>query len=227
MGALLPASLESLTGMLDKALICFAVKEEAKFFVEPEPEILITGMGGLNAEKSLQATLKKKPYGVVLSCGFAGALNPALRVGAVIFQADDDSRFSSLLSAGASAAKFHFSDRVATTAAEKKLLRENTGADAVEMESQVIRSICRKLGIPSATVRVISDAANEDLPVDFNSLMSAEQRLDYGRLLWTVLKSPRKIPALLRLQRQTQFAAQNLAEVLRRITRAPLSPLEK
>jgi hypothetical protein len=106
---------------------------------------------------------------------------------------------------------------VATTVAEKKLLWETTGADAVEMESQIIRAICRAHQIPSATIRVISDAAHENLPLDFNALLTADQELNYGKLILALLGSPGKIPAILRLQRQTQLAAKNLASVLSKI----------
>src|SRR4051812_19204545 len=132
--------------VLDQSLFCFALKEEAKFFSQGSSDILITGIGAGNAERQIKETLERKSYRVVLTCGFAGALNPALPVGAVLFQADDEFSLSAqLLAAGASPAKFHFSDRVAITAAEKKSLREHTGADAVEMESQVIRAICKEL----------------------------------------------------------------------------------
>jgi hypothetical protein len=41
--------------------------------------------------------------------------------------------------------------------------------------------------------------------------------LSYGRLILALLGSPSKIPAMLRLQRQTQLAARNLAHVLSRV----------
>jgi hypothetical protein len=67
-------------------------------------------------------------------------------------------------------------------------------------------------------VRVISDAANEDLPLDFNQLSKPDLSLDYGRLLWAIAKSPGKIPGLLRLQKNSSFAAQRLAEMLATVT---------
>jgi len=103
-------------------------------------------------------------------------------------------------------------------------LGEN-GADAVEMESSLIRAICRAHGIPSATIRVISDAAHETLPLDFNALMTADQQLNYGKLFLRSLV-PRKTAALLRLQRQTQLAAKNLAEVLSRVIHVSRTPLQ-
>jgi nucleoside phosphorylase len=224
--------------------------------------ILITGIGRQNAEKSLreffaansggasvpasrlqassagQARLASTlaPPNLVLTCGFAGGLNPELKLGDVIFELMDrkgelhepltekeigDSYNSSLrkklLAAGAKPAKFFCADRIATTAAEKKKLRADTGADAVEMESWAIYTVCRERRIPYATVRVISDTANEDLPLDFNQLAKSDMNLHYGKLAVAILKSPGKIGALLKLQKKTRFAAERLAEVLAKI----------
>jgi nucleoside phosphorylase len=205
-------------GALERVLFCFAVEQEAKFFSYPGMEVLITGIGRENAERRLHAALKQAPYQLVLSCGFAGGLNPYLTTGTVVFATDEDAGLTpTLLAVGACPVRFHCTDRVATTVEEKRALWESTGADAVEMESQIIRAICRAHEIPSATIRVISDAANENLPLDFNVFMTAEQKLNYAKLILSLLTSPAKIPAMLRLQRQTQLAARNLAGVLTRV----------
>ncbi len=183
-----------------------------------EMEILITGIGRENAERKLHGVLKRAPYQLVLSCGFAGGLNPYLTVGTVVFSTDEDAGLTpALLAAGACPVRFHSADRVATTMEEKQALWTITGADAVEMESKIIRAICRAHQIPSATIRVISDAAHEDLPLDFNVLMTCEQKLNYGKLALALVSSPKRIPAILRLQRQTQAAARNLGQVLMKV----------
>jgi adenosylhomocysteine nucleosidase len=244
-------------------LICFALKEEAAPFQTGlrrghHVSILLTGIGRQNAEKSVreflnscrsrgnETQIKEKletPHVVsydpdlVLTCGFAGGLNPDLKLGDMVFEftsrrnefhesqiknevgnlIGDSCLRETLLAAGAKPAKFFCADRIATTAAEKKQLRDETGADAVEMESAAIHAVCAERGIPCATVRVISDTASEDLPLDFNTLARPDKSLDFGKLAWAIAKSPGKIGALMELQRKTKFAAEQLAVVLEKI----------
>jgi adenosylhomocysteine nucleosidase len=204
-------------------LVCFALKEEAGSLRRGQHfSILITGIGKMNAEKSIREFLAKNSKELVLTCGFAGSLNPDLKLGDVIFEsgkrkAKSENWEERLLAAGAKPAEFFCADRIATTATEKRKLRAQTGADAVEMESAAIHAVCAERGIACVTVRVISDAANEDLPLDFNALSKADKNLDYGKLFLAIATSPRKITALLELQRKTKFAARQLASVLEKI----------
>jgi nucleoside phosphorylase len=205
-------------------LVCFALKEEAGAFQKRTADladisILITGIGWKNSERTLVERLNHLTPRLVLTCGFAGGLDPALAPGDVLCSTDDEGLRGKLTAAGVKAAKFFCTQRIATTQREKQELRRTTDADAVEMESEAIHAVCRARRIPCATVRVISDAANEDLPLDFNQLSKPDLSLDYGKLLWAIAKSPGKIPRLLRLQKNSSFAAQRLAEVLTAVTR--------
>ena len=204
-------------------LLTFAVAQEAaglrrRLGARPGLQICLTGIGLRNAERVLRTALAAKRAEVVITSGFAGGLNPTLVRGTVVFASDEEGGLkSALLEAGAVPVRFHCAQRVAATAAEKKALRETTGADAVEMESGIIRAICRERGIPSATVRVISDAADEDLPLDFNRLMTADLKMNYAKLAWALAQAPRKVGELLRFQRRINAAAEKLADVLTRV----------
>ncbi len=207
--------------------VCFAVKEEARGFQQAGEEregveVVVVGIGSRNAERGFRAVLAKGRPHLVLTCGFAGGLRADLATGTVVFAADAESGLEPvLLTAGAKPARFHCAERVAVTATEKQALREATGADAVEMESGTICAVCREQKIPCATVRVILDTAQEDLPLDFNQLMTAEQKMDYGKLALAVARSPTRISGLLKLQQQTKAAAERLGQVLTTVLTNP------
>jgi adenosylhomocysteine nucleosidase len=211
-------------------LVCFAVKEEAKYFsacAKPPPgqsrmslcQTWLTGMGRKNAAESIRAAIAQSRPERVITAGFAGGLNPNYPCGAVLYDEDYDAGFGPRLDAlGAIPARFYCHKRVATTAAEKAELWRLSGADAIEMESSVIRTICRESKIPCATVRVISDDARQDLPLDFNALMTSDDRIDMLRLIWTLARHPGRLPALIEFQRQTLSAARQLGSALDALT---------
>ena len=209
-------------------LICFALKEEAAPFHKiaaqrPGVFTVIVGIGRQNAEKSVRSFLASNSPELVLTCGFAGGLNPDLKLGDVVFELStlNIQLSTRLLAAGAKSAKIFCADRIATTVAEKKALRAETGADAVEMESAAIHAVCAERGIPCVTVRVISDTADEDLQLDFNALAKADKSIDFGKLFLAIAKSPGKIGALMALQKKTRLAAERLAAVLSKILQPP------
>jgi len=203
-------------------LACFALEDEARPFRKLmagrlDVSILVTGIGQKNAGRSVRDFLRQNSPRRVLTCGFAGGLNSQLLPGEVVFSTNDAALNDALKKSGVRAVRFVCVSHIASTAAGKQKLRATTQADAVEMESEAIRTVCGGQGIPCATVRVISDTAQEDLPLDFNLLSNPDQSLNFGKLAWAIMKSPGKIPALLRLQKNTSFAAQRLAEVLARV----------
>ncbi len=200
-------------------LVCFAVRTEVgKTLAATGTRVLVTGMGQRNAEASLLRELAIRTPAAVLTCGFAGALNPELALGDVLFSHDPELTIADgLLSSGARPGRFRLTQQVVVRAEEKALLHSLTGADAVEMESIAIRAICRKRGIPSATIRVILDTATEDLPVDFNRLMTGSMTLSYPRLFWQILRQPGLIRGLRKLQHDAAVAADRLDKVLARL----------
>lgn len=207
-------------------LVCFAVPPEASPFRRAlrehaidGVEVLVTGMGATRAREATALALDRLPRSLVLTTGFAGALDPALRNGQVVFEADTHTPSGATIAAalqraGARPARFHCAERVAVTAADKARLRQSTQADVVEMESAAIRALCRQRGIPSATVRAISDEAAVDLPVDFNAVVDDAQQLSPWKMAGWILRHPASLGGLIHLQRHTQHAALALAQTL-------------
>ena len=203
--------------------ICFALAEEAGVFNKTytgNTPVFFTGIGRFNAEKAVKNFLATNTPGILFTCGFAGGLVSELKIGDVVFEipSGDGNPYaavrSKLTAAGARAAKIACTDRIATTAKEKKKLREETGAEAAEMESGAVQALCRERGVPCVTLRVISDTADEDLPLDFNNFLKEDKSLDMSKLMMAVAKAPWKMGALMELQKNTKLAAQRLAEVL-------------
>ena len=195
-------------------LVCFAVPQEARAFQKlvrgrADVRVLITGMGARNAGRAMREVLREVRPARVFTCGFAGALSLELVIGDVVCAREAPV-------AGAKPVTFHGALRVAVTVVEKAALRAQTGAEVVEMESAVIARICREAGVECVTLRAISDTAHEDLPLDFNTLMTAEEKLSPLKLALAILKAPQKIPALILLGKNSALAAERLAEVLER-----------
>src|SRR2546426_5251190 len=102
-------------------LVCFAVKEEARFFrpqtgSQEQVETLLTGIGRHNVEKSIRTLLGQQKPRLVLSCGFAGGLRPDLAAGSVLFSVEAETGLEALLLAGGGRPpRLHFAGRGAAT----------------------------------------------------------------------------------------------------------------
>ena len=204
-------------------LVCFAVAQEARPFAlrcreNPTLSVLQTGMGLGNAEQAIRQALATTTPRLVITSGFAGGLNPTFTPETIVFDCPSDlPLFARLINAGALPATFVSINRVLAFAADKTRLRKQTRADVVDMESARIREICANAGIPSATIRVISDTAQEDLPLDFNALMNAQSQLSGLKLAAALLRSPGCLPRLMRFGRRTKSASLRLADMLHQV----------
>ena len=203
-----------------RALVFFALESEARPFRrwaagQPDCQIAVTGMGRIQAVRSAEKILRPGVSDLVLTCGFAGALNPVLRCGQIVLDADPAFPLIDKMSkTGGIPGRFLLVPEVIVTAADKTALWNSSGADAVDMESAAIRDICRQRGLPGATVRVISDTARQDLPLDFSRLMDPAGRIRYPQLTLALVQSPRRIAGLLQFGRQLRHCSRNLADFL-------------
>lgn len=104
-------------------------------------------------------------------------------------------------------------DRVVGGAAEKRALRAS-GAMAVEMEAAAVSEAAKARGAPFYCVRVVSDEAGQDLPLDFNRFRNRDGRISKARVVAGVLQHPGRIPALIKLDRSANRASRALGEFL-------------
>ena len=156
--------------------------------------------------------LKTKPdVETLLSIGFCGALDPALQIGDIVVSGEVPKGVGALFTRGDVLSL----DRVAVTAEEKRKLRDSSGAAVVEMESAAVAQKAREWGIPFRCVRVVSDTAEQDMPLDFNRYRDADGRFQRGRIAAAALARPfTALPGLVRLDRNCRHAAEQLGEFL-------------
>jgi adenosylhomocysteine nucleosidase len=157
---------------------------------------------------------ERKNVDGIVSTGFCGALDPALRVGDIVVADASGLADASVTSPLAFVRGPVLTlDRVAVTAGEKRALRTRTGALAVEMEACTVEAKAREWGVPFRCVKVVSDTAHQDLPLDFNLYRDAAGRFSRGRIARAAVARPfSRVPALLRLDRDCRAAAEKLGE---------------
>lgn len=160
----------------------------------------------------------------VISIGLAGALAPDLQVGDVVLaeriltgaerwdcHAVWLNRLASRLPHVRQGTIFG-SDVVVDQAETKQALHAVTGALAVDMESQIAARFAHQRNLPLAALRVISDDATHVLPPAALVAMKPDGNIAIGRILWSLVKKPLQLPALVRTGRTSNKA---FAELLR------------
>jgi adenosylhomocysteine nucleosidase len=170
--------------------------------------LIANGPGPRLVERALE---QKHHVDRILSIGFCGALDPALRIGDIVISGE----VPTVLGASFVQGDVLSVDRVAFTAREKCDLRRATGAAVVEMESAAVAQKAREWDVPFGCVRVVSDIAGEDLPLDFNRYRDADGRFERTRIALAALGRPfTALPGLIRLDRHCRMAAERLGEFL-------------
>ncbi|MDH4192555.1 MAG: hypothetical protein OEV70_00165 [Nitrospirota bacterium] len=195
--------------------------------------LIQTGIGPEKARSITRKVLESESWDVVISTGFAGALNHSPIGSLVIGQEVLLGQYADLLSDSEpqriachpewvhtslnikltgpyplQGGRFVTMDRVLTQASQKQILGKRTGAVAVDMESGAIGQVAQQYGIPFLIVRAISDGVNEDLPVDFNLFLKPSGWVGGVR---QVLSTPQCWKGFWRLYRNSMQAGLQLS----------------
>ena len=189
--------------------------------------VLVGGMGRVAAGRAAGLLLDGHRPRWIVSAGFAGALDPALKRNDAVLPFEvidpDGLRYSVGVSVpaeepgatgrGLKSGRLLTVDAIVRTAAEKAELRARHGADLVDMETSAVVSLCSARGVRFLSVRVISDEATVDLPREIATLMTRSGGYRVGAALRAIWNRPSSLKDFLALHEHAHEAADRLAEV--------------
>ncbi|HWL51187.1 MAG TPA: hypothetical protein VNQ90_02040 [Chthoniobacteraceae bacterium] len=182
--------------------------------------VLHTGMGPQRARERLSMYLNALPITRVISAGYAGGLDPALRPGSIVIGENYSTpewveQVVRLHGRRVRAGRLKTSPTVLETCAEKAAFAEQTGAIAVDMETASLWALCQEKKISMLSVRAISDRADEELAVPFSVCFDAEkERPRPGALMSFLCHHPSRLRPFLTFVNEMGQVREALAQVL-------------
>ena len=192
-----------------------------------EVNVLLTGIGGKNGWLETTKVVWDGTVDICISSGLAGALRSEYRPGDILAARQVHARaWKSVLISDAKLVQlaveygaravdcFYTADRVIGLASEKRELASI--ADAVEMESAEVLHEAMAFGAQGVAIRGISDAAEENLPLNFSRTLTSTGAVSIPRVLGETLRHPGAAPALMRFAKQSRMAAEKLCGFLDR-----------
>lgn len=224
-----------------KILIACGLLREAKLL--SGPNILCVPGGGDAARLEAALEARAAEASMILSCGIAGALDPALKVGDVVAYSPNkplpfrggvgggavpasasladsphpnpspEEEGLAMAFPGAQSGPIIGQDHIAASVAEKAALHAQTGALAVDMETHIAARVAARHGLPFAAIRVISDTAHEALPPAAMVGMKPDGSMALGKVLASLARNPVQLPALIRTGRHAEVSFRVLGEV--------------
>ncbi|HHT9110005.1 MAG TPA: phosphorylase family protein [Candidatus Brocadiaceae bacterium] len=204
------------------------------------PVMLVQTGIGKKVSDVIQRLSKYVRIQLMVSSGFAGSVNPGVRVGDLVIGKDvlstsqdafeEEIVIDSSLTCDASVAdiavKLQHSDgyqahcgdiltvnKVIQKSSTKKHIGICTSAIAVDMESFVIAERAHAMGIPFVVIRSISDGVDEDLEMCEN-MVTEGGNINILAAMREVVTKPHHLPYLSHLRKQTKLATNTLSAFL-------------
>jgi adenosylhomocysteine nucleosidase len=184
-----------------------------RFFANGDVVVVCGGIGAEAARRAAEAVIAIYAPKIIYSVGFAGALDPALRVADLVqprrvVNAGDG---SSVDLGGGEGVLVTFG--AVASSEQKAKLRDSFGARAVDMEAAAIARAAEARGVAFAAVKVISDEFDFDFPSTERFVDSNGQFLE-GRFAWFAALRPWLWPQVARLSRNSKRASRALCNCL-------------
>jgi adenosylhomocysteine nucleosidase len=196
------------------------MQREARLFPQGT-EVVISGGENAGLARRIEQAIAKGARAVI-SVGIGGGLKPGLPVGSVVIAEDvvaEGARYHADADwAEAMAARLPQArrgtivgvDAIVSQPADKAVLRQRTGALAVDMETHIAASVAAAYELPFAALRAVSDAAEDRLPPAVIGAIDAEGHLRLGAVLASIARNPLQVPALIRTGRGSEAATKSL-----------------
>ncbi len=185
-----------------------------RFFENADFVLACGGIGAEAARRAAEAVIAIYSPALIYSAGFAGALDPGLKVGDIVqprrvVNAGDGSRVDlgrgegTLVSFGSVA-----------TPEQKAKLRDSFAAQAVDMEAAAVGRAAEVRGVRFAVVKVISDEFDFRLP-SMERFVDGNGKFLEPKFAWFVALRPWLWPQVVRLARNSRRASRALCDWLR------------
>lgn len=185
-----------------------------RFFDSDDSVVVCGGIGAEAARRAAEAVIANYAPTMIYSAGFAGALDPVLKVGDVV-------RPRRVVNAGdGSSVNLDQGDGVLVTFGsvaspeQKAKLRDSFGAQAVDMEAAAVARAAAARGTGFAVVKVISDEFDFSFP-SMERFVDSSGQFRAGRFAWFTALRPWLWPQVARLARNSNRASLALCCSLR------------
>lgn len=207
-----------------------SLRKSKAYWGGSRPKVVLSGVGPRAAGQAAEKLARAGAAGLV-SFGYAGALNPALRSGTLILPDEiidgDGNRHGTdrdwLRGLAAAIAPdvpvvtgpLLSVARMLASAEDKHAAHLATGAVAVDMESAAIAAVAARHGLPFIAVRAVLDEAAQTVPSAVLASVDETGSVGLGRLLLALLARRREIATLIPLARAARASNQTLLMVCR------------
>jgi adenosylhomocysteine nucleosidase len=183
-------------------------------------EVLHTGVGEKVCRERVAKFLQSQQFELLISSGFAGALDDQLELGDLLVAEN----FSTIESGKTWSSFAKFRIRTANlltvpalidSSDERRNIAHMSGAAAVDMETEFIARACAAHGVPLLSLRVITDTPQKLFPAPPNVLFDIErERTNALKFATFFLAHPHRVPRLVQFARRISQAGKILATAL-------------
>lgn len=189
--------------------------------------VLLSGPGVSAAREGTEILLAGHRPRCLISAGFAGALDRSLARNHLVLPHEVvdlngqhiaiDAKLPPIPGVERSTGRLMTVDRVIVQAAEKAGLRQDHGADLIDMESFAVANLARERSLPFIPIRIVSDDANHDLPPEVARLLTHSGSYRVGVAMSALWRRPSAIKDFWNLHAQAMEAADRLSAGIQRV----------